>query len=124
MQQCNALCARLKHTWNGVREQEETDYSRLAQEYSNTNNYSELRAIHSSAPPPIVPFLGMYVPLNSSLLHPALAPPTYFNIFQHIFYNFCRYLSDITFIDEGNPNSVQVRCSCPTIPFAHSFCRG
>jgi len=24
---------RLKHTWNGVREQEETDYSRLAQEY-------------------------------------------------------------------------------------------
>jgi hypothetical protein len=87
MLQCNAVCVRLKHTWNGVREQEDTDYSRLAQEYSNTNNYGELRAIHSSAPPPIVPFLGMYVPLNSSL-HPALvAPtaPTHFNTFQHIF---------------------------------------
>ena len=86
MQQRNTWCVRLKHTWNGVREQEDTDYSRLAQEYSNTNNYSELRAIHSSAPPPIVPFLGMYVPLNSSV-HPAMiapAAPAYFNIFLQL----------------------------------------
>jgi hypothetical protein len=52
---------RLKHTWNGVREQEDTDYNRIAQLYSRDNNYDALRAIHSSAPPPIVPFLGMCV---------------------------------------------------------------
>jgi hypothetical protein len=53
---------RLKHTWNGVREQEDMNYNRLTQEYSRENNYSALRALHSSAPPPIVPFLGMCVP--------------------------------------------------------------
>ena len=59
---------RLKHTWNGVREQEDTDYCRLAQEYSRDNNYDALRAIHNSAPPPIVPFLGMCVVISPSFL--------------------------------------------------------
>ena len=82
-----------------MREQEDTDYTRLAQEYSRDNNYDALRTIHSSAPPPIVPFLGMFAPVPR-------------------FQNFCcdltvccslvRYLSDITFIDEGNPDTVQV----------------
>jgi len=83
---------RLKHTWNGVREQEDTDYCRLAQEYSRDNNYDALRAIHNSAPPPIVPFLGMCPQLFAV------------NVCDSV----CRYLSDITFIDEGNPNTVQV----------------
>jgi hypothetical protein len=52
---------RLKHTWNGVREQEDTDYCRLALEYSRDNNYDALRGMHNCAPPPIVPFLGMCV---------------------------------------------------------------
>lgn len=51
-----------------MREQEETEYSRLAQEYSRDSNYDALRAIHNAAPPPIVPFLGMCDKLNFVLL--------------------------------------------------------
>ncbi len=73
MQQRDALAGRLKHTWNGVREQEEMEYNRLAQEYSRDSNYDALRAIHNAAPPPIVPFLGMCDKLNFVLLTLAAA---------------------------------------------------
>ncbi len=79
-----------------MREQEDTDYSRLAQEYSRDNNYDALRALHSSALPPILPFLGMFVPL----------PPRSGSVLR--LDCMVRYLSDITFIDEGNADTVQV----------------